>query len=319
MGKSSASRGVTRRWRGRRISIAAGALAVLTAATACAGGGQGQATGPPTDPGAAGTAPGASAAPGLPGIREFGLNDQEFAGHVEKVQAILATCMKEAGFEYVPVDVATIERAQASVRKEPGLSSRQYKEKWGLSVTTRFDDPVRTLGLGQQNLRIIEGLPAADRVAYNLTLFGENRDSDFAFTFDEEDFSSTGGCTRTAVAATFTPEQLEGTYVNPKDVLVQHDPRIVAAQDNWTSCMQDAGYNYKDDQDAIIDDFGERLDALTEGDDPTTLTGERLDALHALQAEEIKASLADRDCQAKYTDDVFRQVETEVFGRPVSG
>jgi hypothetical protein len=273
-------------------------LAILLAMAGCAG-----------DPGGGGAAP-------LPGVREFGLTDAEFVDHVERTQALIAECMKRAGFEYVPVDVATIEKAQASVREEPGLTSRQYKERWGLSVTTRFDDPVRTIGLGP-NVAIMERLSEADREAYEVTLFGPADDSDFAFTLDEEDFSSTGGCTREAVAQVFTPEQLEGTYVNPKDVLIEQDPRIIEAQARWTQCMHEKGYDYRDDQDAIIEDYEQRLEALLEGDDPQTLTGERLEALHALQAEEIKVSLADRDCQALYTDEVVRQVEIEVYGRPL--
>jgi len=290
--------------------VAAGALLAVLAVSGCTGG----------DPaGSPGSPPTATSAPdGLPGVREFGLSEEEFVARVEQVQSLIASCMNRAGFEYVPVDVATIERAQASVRMEPGLTRQQYKERWGLSVTTRFDDPVRTIGLGP-NVQIMEGLSEADRDAYEFTLFGEGRDSDFAFTLDEEDFSSTGGCTREAVAQVFTPDQLEGSYVNPKDVLVAEDPRIIEAQNRWTECMQDKGYTYEDDQDVIIDDYQERLDALLEGDDPQTLTGERLAALQALQADEIQVSLADLDCQLQHTDEVFRQVETEVFGRPVSG
>lgn len=291
-------------------------LAVVLSVSACTGGGE-QPASPPAGSGAA-TAAAPAAPDSLPGIREYGLSDEEFVSRVEQVQALIATCMDRAGFEYVPVDVASIERAQASVRMEPGMSRRQYKERWGLSVTTRFDDPVRTIGLGP-NVAIMEALPEADRVAYDLTLFGENPDSDFAFTLDEEDFESTGGCTREAVAQVFTPDQLDGTYVNPKDVLVAQDPRVIEAQANWTACMQDKGYDYEEDQDVIIEDFQERLDVLLDGDDPESLTGERLDALRALQAEEITVSLADLDCQIQFTDEVFRQVETEVFGRPVSG
>jgi hypothetical protein len=275
-------------------------LSVLLAVAGCAGG------------------PGAGDPATLPGVREFGLTDAEFVDHVERTQALMAECMKRAGFDYVPVDVATIERAQASNRREPGLTDRQYHERWGYSISTRFDDPVRTIGLGP-NAKIMEGLPEADREAYELTLFGPGRDSDFAFTLDDEDFSGTGGCTREAVSQVFTPEQLEGTYVNPKDVLVEQDRRIIEAQDNWTTCMHEKGYNYKDDQDVIMEEYQERLDALLDGDDPATLTGERLDALHAMQAEEITVSLADKDCEERYTDAVFQQVETEVFGRPVSG
>lgn len=251
----------------------------------------------------------------LPGIREFGLNDEEFAQHIEKSQALIASCMADAGFEYVPVNVQTVEAAQARVRQDPGLTRKEYKERYGLAVTTRFDNPVRDTGLGPENLRIIESLPEASRVAYERTLWGRNTHADFVFALDEEDFSMTGGCTRKAVAQVFTPEQLKGTYVNPKDVLVDSDKRIVAARKAWSKCMRAAGYDYLEDQDEIIEDYEERLDKLLDGDDPKTLTGARADALKALQQEEIAVSLVDLDCQLKHTDKVYDEVELEVYGQ----
>jgi hypothetical protein len=252
----------------------------------------------------------------LPGTKEFGLTEEEFAAHVEKTQQLIAECMAAAGFEYIPVDVKTIETAQARVRKEPGYTRRTYKEKWGLGVTTRFDNPVRDTGLGP-NLDIYNALSEADQVAYFRTLFGEDPNWDFAFALDEEDFSETGGCTRKAVSQVFTPVQLRGAYVNPKDVLVDSDPRIIEAHRQWSECMHNAGYEYEYDQDEIIEEFQERLEELTEGDDPTTLTGARAEALRKLQAEEIAVSLVDLECQIKHTDAVYRQVETEVFGQPL--
>ena len=254
----------------------------------------------------------------LPGIKEFGLTEEQFNQHVEKTQALIAKCMTAAGFEYIPVDVRTIEAAQARVRTDPGYTRRTYKEKWGLAVTTRFDNPVRDIGLGP-NLKIWKGLPKAGQEAYSRTLWGDDPKADFVFTLDEEDFSSTGGCTREAVEQVFTPEQLKGTYVNPKDVLVDSDPRIVAARRDWSRCMRSHGYEYEEDQDEIIEEYGERLDELLEGDDPTSLTGQRAAALRKLQQEEIAVSLADLDCQIKHTDEIYRKVEIEVYGQPVSG
>lgn len=253
----------------------------------------------------------------LPGTREFGLTEEDFARHVERTQALVATCMAEAGFEYLPVNVSTVEAAQARVRRDPGMSRRAYKQKWGLGVTTRFDNPVRDTGLGPQNLRIFASLPAPDQVAYNRTLFGRNPKADFVFTLDEEDFSETGGCTRKAVARVFTASQLKGTFVNPKDVLVDSDKRIVAARHAWSTCMRSAGYDYLNDQDEIIGDFEERLDKLVGADDPTQLTGARVAALKAMQREEINVALADLDCQLKHTDKVYDQVELEVYGHPL--
>ncbi len=289
-----------------RAAIRGGLLgvAVLLASSACGDSSPGAESGP------TGT--------GLPGTKEFGLTEEQFAEHIEKTQALIAECMAEAGFEYIPVDVQTIEAAQARVRTEPGYTRRTFKEKWGLAVTTRFDNPVRDTGLGP-NLQIFQSLPPPDQEAYSRALWGDNPDADFAFTLDEEDFSETDGCTREAVSQVFTPEQLRGAYVNPKDVLVDSDPRIVEAKQKWAECMRQHGYQYEEDQDEIIEEYQQRLDELLAGDDPESLTGERLEALKKLQQEEIAVSLADLDCQEKHTDEIYSKVELEVFGREVSG
>jgi hypothetical protein len=315
----------------RAALVGVSAAVAVLAATGCGGGGSqtpSEQAGTPAgstssvssagQPSAAPSAK-ASASGSLPGIREFGLTSEEFTDKVERSQALIAGCMAKAGFEYVPVDVQTIDAAQKRVRTEPGYTRKTYKEKWALAVTTRFDYPVRTTGLGPQNVRIMNSLGKADREAYERTLWGDHPDADFAFTLDEEDFSRTGGCTREAVSQVFTADQIKGTYVNPKDVLVDSDPRVIEAQRNWSRCMRSNGYNYEEDQDEIIEEYRDRLDELTEGDNPTTMTGERAEALRKLQQEEIAVSLADLECQVEHTDAIYRQVEIEVFGRPVSG
>jgi hypothetical protein len=96
-------------------------------------------------------------------------------------------------------------------------------------------------------------------------------------------------------------------------------PGIVKAVAAWTDCMRAAGYDGYEGRDEIIEELGGRLDALLDGDDPRHLTGEEFRALKTLQAEEVDASMADLACEIKHTDDVFREVEIEVFGEPVSG
>jgi len=254
----------------------------------------------------------------LSATREFGFTDEEFTAHVEKAQAAIATCMKRAGFEYVPVDVATIEEAQKHVRTEPGYTRLSYKQKWGYGVTTKFDHAVRDVEMGPQNLRIFNALSPADQTAYLHTLYGEKPRETFTFAFDEEDFSRSEGCVREAAEATFTKVQVRGDYVNPKDVLFEKNPKVIAATKKWTQCMHQHGYDDYEDQDEAIDEFAKRFDALTKGDDPTTLTGDRLTALQEMQQEEIKFSLADVDCEMKYTDEPFRKAEIEIWGHPVS-
>lgn len=289
----------------RRYTAVCAAVAFLLTGAAC----QSSTRAGPPDGGAQ----------GLPGIKEFGLTERQYVDHIERTQALIAECMADAGFEYIPVDVKTIAAAQARVRTDPGYTRRTYKERWGLGVTTRFDNPVRDTGMGP-NLQIWRNLPKVDRDAYARTLWGEaDTRFDFVFAFDEEDFSETGGCTRKAVSRVFTPAQTKGTFVNPKDVLVENDPRVIEAEDNWTECMRTKGYDYEDDQDEIIEEYEERLDKLLGGDDPTSLAGHRKTQLRKLQQQEIEVSLADLECQLEHTDRVFRQVELEVFGQPVSG
>jgi hypothetical protein len=307
-----------RRTAGRMMGAALASAALLLAAcsqTTSSASGAGEST---TSQGQA-SGPASPTKANPPGIKEFGLTEEQFIAHVEKVETTIAECMAAAGFEYVPVDVQTVERAQLYVRSDPDVSRHDYHQRWGYGETTRFDDPVRTVGLGPQNVRIFNALPPSGQEAYNFTLFGEDPHMSFAWTLDEEDFSETGGCTRKGIAAAFTRAQMDGSYVNPKDVLVEEDPRIVKAVDAWVKCMHEAGYDGYRDQDEIMEELGERLDDLLDGADPTTLKGERLRALERLQAEEITASMADLACEIKHTDEVYREVEIEVWGFPVSG
>ena len=251
-----------------------------------------------------------------PGVQAFGLTDEEFATAVEDTESLIAQCMTEAGFEYVPLDVTTVLSVSEWLRTEPGVSRFDYKSEWGFAASTRFDDPAVEVSRGEQNIRIFDDLSEADQVAYERTLYGEGADATFGIGLDDEDFSGTGGCTRDAVDAMFEPDQVSGEFVNPKDILVESDPRVVAANEQWRNCMLTDGYDYPE-QDAIIEDYEERLDALLDGAEPDELNSVKQDQLASLQAEEITVALKDLECQEP-VDIVIREVEIEIFGFAVS-
>jgi hypothetical protein len=227
--------------------------------------------------------------------------------------------MAEAGFEYVPASVQDVALAEHADRVQPGYTRDEYKKYWGYGVSTRFDNLAKELELGPQNLRYIESLSEADKVAYERTLYGDDPNASFAFALGDEDFSSTGGCTRKAVEQVFTPEQIRGDYVNPKDVLIEKDPRVAEANAAWVACMEGYGYVGYLDQDEIIEEFEQRFEALTNDDEAPTLTGAKLRKLQQMQEEEIAAAMADLQCQRKHTTEVTRRVEEEVYGFTVSG
>lgn len=253
----------------------------------------------------------------LPGVQAFGLTNEEFASYVQQVESKIASCMAEAGFEYVPADVTAVLEVGVWMRADPSMSREDFKTQWGYGISTRTDNPAREVGLGDQNIRIYESLSESEKVAYDRTLFGDDPEATFAMTLDDEDLSGTGGCTGTAVTEVFPEEMLSSSFTNPKDVLVESDPRVIAAEEEWMDCMAEDGYEYED-QDEIIEEYEERYDELLDGRDPEELTGADLEALAELQSEEIAIALKDLECQA-FVDPVIREVEIEIYGEPVSG
>ena len=261
------------------ITIVAGVSGLLLVLAACGGGSP-----------AKKTESGGSPTPNLErGNAEFGLTEEEVARRVDAVEAIIATCMTEAGFEYVPVDPATARVAMDSDSKVSGTSPDEFRAEFGYGITTLYagSDSQAVLGAGEENVRIRNALSPADRVAYNRALYGEHPGATFVVGLDEDTFSQTGGCTRTAVEQVFSADELGASFVNyedEQDAQILADPRVVDAYTEWSNCMREAGYTYKDPVE-IEADLPERLASITQGADPESLTGDTQAALAALQDE----------------------------------
>lgn len=246
------------------------------------------------------------------GTEEFGLNDEQLVTAIEQVEAGIASCMADAGFEYIPIDPVTFREAMDTLGGSGGLSNKEYIAQHGYGFSTR--PPAEDFRAGPDNESIRNDLSEADQVAYTHTLLGDFTESTFVFTLENEDFSNIGGCTKTAVESVFTPEQLNPTFKNPFDVLVAQDPREIAALEDWSTCMKDKGYDFATPDDAEKE-IRDRLDTLTGGKDPSTLTGIDADALAQLQADERAIAAEDDDCQDRFLRDVERQVERDISGQ----
>ncbi|HSL26513.1 MAG TPA: hypothetical protein VLA54_09555 [Acidimicrobiia bacterium] len=228
---------------------------------------------------------------------------EQLTTNIEQVESLIGDCMREAGFEYVPVDFVTVRRAMLADKSAPGLTDEEYREQYGYGISTQFDKPAVELGLGEQNARILDALPSTDQVAYLRTLYGENQQATFAVTLEAEDFSETGGCTRTAIERVFDEEELSASYVNPGDVLIEQDPRVISAIEAWSDCIAEEGFDYSH-PDEIERDIQDRFAAITEGQDPQSLTGSSLDALTELQGEERAVAQIDFDCAEELLEPV---------------
>ena len=246
------------------------------------------------------------------GVEEFGMTDEALVKSIERAESLIASCMTDAGFDYVPIDPVTFRGAMDALTSAPGLTDAEFVAQYGYGITTL--PPTQAFGAGEENTRIYEQLSPADQVAYKRTLWGDNVEATFVIMLENEDFSGAGGCTKNAIDQVFTEEQRNANYVNPFDAQVQQDPRMVDALENWAGCMRDAGYDYENPDDAERE-ITDRFNALTKGADPRTLTGSDKANLTQLQGEERAIAQADNECFEQHVTDVERQVERDISGR----
>src|ERR1043165_3822939 len=80
----------------------------------------------------------AGAETGKPGTEEFGLTQKELVQAIEKVEGLIAKCMRKQGFEYVPVDYKTARRGMVSDKSLPGLDESEFIEQYGFGVSTLY-------------------------------------------------------------------------------------------------------------------------------------------------------------------------------------
>ena len=244
---------------------------------------------------------------------EFGLSVAELDRRIESTEQLIATCMRDQGFAYVAIDAGTIKKAMGSDKSAPGMSAEEYLSRYGLGITTQFDKPLVVFGAGPTNTAYLDGLPPADHVAFTRALWGEAPEMNHARALEEEDFSTTGGCTRTAAESAYTTNELTGSYVNPADRRIAQDPRMITALAKWSDCMRSEAFEYAT-PDEVDANLAERLDAITSGQDPQALTGSALDDLHALQDEERAVAAALTSCEERFLEPVQATIEAEVYG-----
>src|SRR5258705_13899424 len=123
------------------------------------------------------------------------------------------------------------------------------------------------IGLGERNIEIFKKLSPSDQAAYNRALLGNNVGATFAVSLEAENFSRCGGCTLDAVKKVFKPEQLKSAYYNPKDALINKDPRMKAALRTYSEKMRAAGFDYNH-PDHVENDNIKKPDGILGGGTP---------------------------------------------------
>jgi hypothetical protein len=262
-----------------------------------------------------------------PGTEEFGMTAKELVQSVEKVEALIAKCMREQGFEYKAADFKTVHHGMLADKSLPGMDEEEFSQQYGFGVSTLYTglapqlvekySPGR-IGFGEQNVEAFKKLSPADQAAYNRALLGDNTDATFAVALEAENFSRCGGCTLTAIKQVFKPDQLKATYYNPKDAIINKDRRMKAALRKYADQMRAAGFDYNH-PDQVEPDIRARLAAITGGQ---TIPAEKMSpeqntGLKKLQEFERRAGAISYKLQKELFDPVEEQIEKEMYARPV--
>jgi hypothetical protein len=206
-------------------------------------------------------------------------NEQE-----QQRQEVIASCMSEEGFEYIPVDQSSFNFADMNGGLD--YDSREYAEKYGFGMTTQhmsqtsvgpdlvgYDDTMfEEMGNDDPNQEIVEAMDPSTQEAYYLALYGAepeidpNFDPDTATEEELEDLYSfePQGCFGEAYAG----DNANNFYNDFEDELeemwasIEDDPRIVEARLEIENCVADSGYDFSMDSDgyeALWNQFQDRL------------------------------------------------------------
>src|SRR5690606_918103 len=214
-----------------------------------------------------------------------------------RAEELVAQCMAEQGFEYVPRRGIVAELAPG----EPEWHTREYAERYGYGtfVQPRFvDRPVDPDGV-DANAEILASMSLAERAAYDLALNGTSDGGVFR-SGDDIDLEALG-CEGLRIADLVNGDgKNDPVYVDATahsshidEVLLGEDPRVAAADARWAECMSDAGwpgFAAQPDARELAESWSLALiDPETSAQtsaDPQTL------------ANEISLALADFDCTA---------------------
>jgi hypothetical protein len=300
-------------WRATRPLLAIALLGAALALGGC-GGSDSNSSG-----GTTGGATASSSASGQSGGTvedQLGFDEAGILARQSRVEAAIAQCMKNEGFDYIPIDPFA---QRAALVGSSRLSDTDFLKQFGYGISTLWG---RGNPQSDPNQRLRATLGPADRKAYDRALWGENTGATFTEAVDSGHFDRLGGCTLKATEAVFggaqVLTQLQGKLDELDDRILE-DRRMVKAVEKWSSCMAAAGYRYED-PDEIDSDLFKRTEKIVgplpgqfATGPPAGQTPRPYDhaALASLQHDEVAIARRDWACEQKDIEPVESVVRPE--------
>lgn len=262
---------------------------------------------------------------------QLGFDQAGIIARQSRVEAGIRDCMRDEGFEYIPVDPLA---QRAAVLGSSRLSDEEFLQQFGYGISTLWG---RGQAEADPNERIRLAMTPSERKVYDRLLWGENSGATFTEAVDSGNFEKLGGCTRGATEAVFGGAQVLTEIQGKLDALeerILQDQRMVRAIERWSRCMAESGFQYEEPE-AIDSDLFERTEKIVgplpgqfatgppAGEKPQPYNQAKLTAL---QREEVAIARADNRCELKHItpeeekvapqySDEFRRQNAELIGR----
>ena len=252
----------------------------------------------------------------LPTLDEqVGLQGDAIQERQARAENLIRDCMKDQGFDYVPVDPAAQQAALVGTR---GLSEDEFHAQYGYGIATLYEQRRQQAAAGP-NQAIRSSLSTPEKAAYDRALYGDDPTATFAVALDTGDFGRLGGCLKQATEKVFGgPDLIQSltAKLDDLDARILADARMVDAVGSWSACMRRVGYDFgaQDEVDTMLRNKLEQivgpLDAANTATPGTGVDYDR-EALKALQRDEVAMVKADIACEKKNITAVEEKVRPE--------
>ena len=265
------------------------------------------------------------------------------------VQDLVASCMNDAGFEYVPV--SSDAEGPAEFEDAFALDPDEFAEQYGYGISTMALEGPESDQPTDPNQEIREGLSAAAQEAYDKALWGDMAGSSgpngvtiakprpgAAPEGSTSTQASESGCqTKAAEEIYGKADEVAGPDLSAFDGLfddlgalyerVNNDPRVIEAQRAWADCMAAAGFGDFGAPDEARESVFSRMNELYgdgDGDDAEDggsgqsirIGGGPKDIdpaeLEEVRTYELDVAGADHDCQQDGYADLLQDVSFEL-------
>lgn len=187
------------------------------------------------------------------------------------IEEAVAVCMREEGWEYIPVEYPGMDEGVVEYSEEDELE-RINREGMGVVYWTLHndsDDPAYTDDFSEwvdPNQEYVESLTEAEMTAYYESLYGTEEEQEALSTVEvdeetgEEYTIMTGagaGCQGDAYREIAGDDPTQDPafwdaaqpFFDEMYERLEADPRVAESNKKWAACMKEAGYDYKDQGD----------------------------------------------------------------------